>query len=58
MWGAGYNVVAIPLAAGVLAGLGIVIGPALSAIIMSLSTVVCAVNARMLRRAYKKLQAN
>lgn len=58
MWGAGYNVVAIPLAAGVLAGLGIVLGPALSAIIMSLSTVVCAVNARMLRRAYKKLQAN
>ncbi|MFV8772535.1 copper-translocating P-type ATPase [Aerococcus urinaeequi] len=58
MWGAGYNVVAIPLAAGVFAGLGIVLGPALSAIIMSLSTVVCAVNARMLRRAYKKLQAN
>lgn len=58
MWGAGYNVVAIPLAAGVLAGLGIDLGPALSAIIMSLSTVVCAVNARMLRRAYKKLQAN
>ncbi|MFV8805678.1 copper-translocating P-type ATPase [Aerococcus urinaeequi] len=58
MWGAGYNVVAIPLAAGVLAGLGIVLGPALSAIIMSLSTVVCAVNARMLRRTYKKLQAN
>lgn len=54
----GYNVVAIPLAAGVFAGLGIVLGPALSAIIMSLSTVVCAVNARMLRRAYKKLQAN
>lgn len=58
MWGAGYNVVAIPLAAGVLAGLGIVLGPALSAIIMSLSTVVCAVNARMLRRTYEKVQAN
>ncbi|MFE0441718.1 copper-translocating P-type ATPase [Aerococcus sp. NPDC058936] len=58
MWGAGYNVVAIPLAAGVLAGLGIVLGPALSAVIMSLSTVVCAVNARMLRRAYKKVQNN
>lgn len=58
MWGAGYNVVAIPLAAGVLAGLGIVIGPALSAVIMSLSTVVCAVNARMLRRTYKKVQNN
>lgn len=56
MWGAGYNVVAIPLAAGVLAGLGIVLGPALSAIIMSLSTVVCAVNARMLHRTYKKVQ--
>ncbi|MEB7389930.1 copper-translocating P-type ATPase [Aerococcus viridans] len=58
MWGAGYNVVAIPLAAGVLAGLGIVLGPALSAVIMSLSTVVCAVNARMLRHAYKKIQNN
>nr|WP_279099472.1 copper-translocating P-type ATPase [Aerococcus urinaeequi] len=58
MWGAGYNVVAIPLAAGVLAGLGIVLGPALSAIIMSLSTVVCAVNARMLHRTYEKVQAN
>lgn len=56
LWGAGYNVVAIPLAAGVLAGLGIVLGPALSAVIMSLSTVVCAVNARMLRRTYEKEQ--
>lgn len=54
IWGAGYNVIAIPLAAGVLAGLGIVLGPALSAVIMSLSTIVCAVNARMLRKTYEK----
>lgn len=48
-WGAGYNIVAIPLAAGVLAFAGIVITPTVGAIIMSLSTVVVAVNAMTLR---------
>lgn len=44
-WGAGYNIVAIPLAAGVLAPLGILLSPAVGAILMSLSTVIVAVNA-------------
>jgi len=49
-WAAGYNVVAIPLAAGVLAGQGILLSPAVGAILMSLSTVIVAVNAQLLRR--------
>jgi Cu2+-exporting ATPase len=49
IWATGYNVVAIPAAAGVLAHWGIVLGPALGAALMSVSTVICAVNARMLR---------
>ncbi|HEX7118379.1 MAG TPA: HAD-IC family P-type ATPase [Longimicrobiales bacterium] len=49
-WAAGYNVVAIPLAAGVLAGAGIVLHPAVGAILMSASTVIVAVNAQLLRR--------
>ena len=49
-WAAGYNVVAIPLAAGALAWAGIVLPPALGAILMSLSTVVVALNAQLLRR--------
>ncbi|WP_139652759.1 copper-translocating P-type ATPase [Raoultibacter phocaeensis] len=44
-WGAGYNIVAIPLAAGVLAPIGIVLSPAVGAVLMSLSTVIVAVNA-------------
>lgn len=48
-WAAGYNVIAIPLAAGVLYAQGIMIGPALGAVLMSLSTVVVAVNARLLK---------
>lgn len=48
-WAAGYNVIAIPLAAGVLHAQGIMIGPALGAVLMSLSTVVVAVNARLLK---------
>jgi Cu2+-exporting ATPase len=48
-YAAGYNVVAIPLAAGVLAGAGIVLSPAVGAVLMSLSTVVVAINARFLR---------
>jgi Cu2+-exporting ATPase len=48
-WATGYNVVAIPLAAGVLFGAGIVLSPAAGAVLMSLSTVVVAVNARLLK---------
>jgi P-type Cu2+ transporter len=50
-WAAGYNIVAIPLAAGVLAGYGILLAPAVAAIFMSASTVIVAVNAQLLRRA-------
>ena len=48
-WAAGYNIVAIPLAAGVLAGAGIVMSPAVGAVLMSLSTVIVAINAQLLR---------
>jgi Cu2+-exporting ATPase len=49
-WAAGYNIIAIPLAAGVLAARGIVLSPAVGAILMSVSTIVVAVNAQLLRR--------
>jgi Cu2+-exporting ATPase len=49
-WATGYNAVAIPLAAGVLYGRGIVLSPALGAVLMSLSTVIVAINARLLGR--------
>ena len=49
-WAAGYNVIAIPLAAGVLAPAGIVLAPAVAAILMSISTIVVAINAQLLRR--------
>ncbi len=49
-WATGYNVVAIPLAAGALAWAGVVLGPAASAILMSVSTIVVAINAQFLRR--------
>jgi len=49
-WATGYNVVAIPLAAGVLASLGILLAPAVGALLMSASTVVVALNAQLLRR--------
>ena len=49
-WAAGYNIVAIPLAAGVLAPWGIVLHPAIGAVLMSMSTVVVAINAQLLRR--------
>lgn len=48
-WAAGYNIVAIPLAAGVLAPLGILLSPAVGAVLMSLSTVIVALNARTLK---------
>jgi len=50
-WATGYNVVAIPLAAGVLARYGILLSPAMGAVLMSLSTVIVAINAQLLRRA-------
>jgi Cu2+-exporting ATPase len=49
-WAAGYNIAAIPLAAGVLAPWGVVLAPAVGAVLMSLSTVIVAVNAQLLRR--------
>ncbi|WP_229104058.1 copper/silver-translocating P-type ATPase CopB [Enterococcus durans] len=48
-WGAGYNIVAIPLAAGILAPIGIILSPAVGAVLMSLSTVVVALNALTLK---------
>ena len=50
-WGAGYNVLMLPLAAGVLAPVGVVISPAIGAVVMSLSTIIVAANAQLLRRA-------
>ncbi|WP_435204196.1 copper-translocating P-type ATPase [Micromonospora sp. bgisy143] len=49
-WAAGYNVVALPLAAGVLAGAGVALSPAVAAVLMSASTIVVALNAQLLRR--------
>jgi Cu2+-exporting ATPase len=49
-WATGYNVLGIPLAAGVLAGAGILLPPALGALFMSVSTIVVALNAQLLRR--------
>ncbi|MGZ8493224.1 MAG: heavy metal translocating P-type ATPase, partial [Gemmatirosa sp.] len=51
-WAAGYNIVAIPLAAGVLAPWGVVLTPAVGAVLMSLSTIVVAINAQLLRRTH------
>jgi P-type Cu2+ transporter len=50
-WAAGYNIIAIPLAAGVLDPWGVVLSPAVGAVLMSLSTIIVAVNAQLLRRA-------
>lgn len=49
-WAAGYNVIALPLAAGILAPFGVLISPAMGALLMSLSTVIVAINAQFLRR--------
>ena len=49
-WAAGYNIVAIPLAAGLLEPWGIVLSPAMGAVLMSASTVIVAINAQLLRR--------
>ncbi len=50
LWAAGYNIVAIPLAAGVLISVGILLSPAVGAALMSLSTIIVAINAQLLRR--------
>jgi P-type Cu2+ transporter len=50
VWAAGYNVFAIPLAAGVMSWAGFNLSPAIGAILMSLSTIVVALNAQLLRR--------
>lgn len=49
IWATGYNVVAIPLAAGVLYGIGVILSPAVGAVLMSLSTVIVAINAKLLK---------
>jgi Cu2+-exporting ATPase len=49
-WGAGYNILAIPLAAGALAPIGLVLSPAVGAVLMSVSTIVVAANAQLLRK--------
>jgi Cu2+-exporting ATPase len=50
IWAAGYNLVAVPLAAGVLAFAGLALSPAVGAVLMSASTIVVAANAQLLRR--------
>jgi Cu2+-exporting ATPase len=54
-WATGYNIVAIPLAAGVLAWAGVILSPAVGAALMSISTVIVAINARLLGRERKKI---
>ena len=54
VWATGYNVVAIPLAAGVLYSSGFVLGPAIGAVFMSLSTIIVAINAQLLKRKIGK----
>ena len=49
VWATGYNTFAIPLAAGILIGYGILLTPAMGAVLMSASTVIVAVNARLLK---------
>jgi len=49
LWGAGYNLFAIPLAAGVLYSVGLTLSPAVGAVLMSVSTIVVALNAQLLR---------
>lgn len=50
IWASGYNVIALPLAAGILASAGILLSPAVGALLMSVSTIVVAINAQLLRR--------
>lgn len=55
-WAAGYNIVAIPMAAGALAFAGIILSPAVGAGLMSLSTIIVALNAQLLKRKMKNLK--
>ncbi|MDX1615268.1 MAG: copper-translocating P-type ATPase [Candidatus Promineifilaceae bacterium] len=57
-WAAGYNIIAIPLAAGVLAPVGIFLPPAVGALIMSLSTVIVAINAQLMRRISLEIETD
>ncbi len=50
IWATGYNLIAVPLAAGVLAFTGFVLSPAVGAALMSLSTIIVAFNAQLLRK--------
>lgn len=54
LWGAGYNIITLPLAAGILAPVGIVLSPAAGAVVMSLSTIIVALNAQTLRAYHDK----
>ena len=54
IWATGYNAIAIPLAAGVLYNRGFVLGPAVGAVFMSLSTIIVAINAQLLKKQIKK----
>ncbi len=56
IWAAGYNLVALPLAAGILAPIGILLSPAIGALFMSLSTIIVAINAQLLRRIEPELR--
>jgi Cu2+-exporting ATPase len=51
-WATGYNIIALPLAAGILAPVGFVLSPAVGALVMSLSTIIVAINAQLLRRVH------
>lgn len=55
IWATGYNLIALPLAAGILAPIGFLLPPAMGALVMSLSTIIVAINAQLLRRVRKDL---
>ncbi len=57
VWATGYNVITIPLAAGVLYNVGFVLSPAVGAVFMSLSTIIVAINAQLLRKKIGKKQS-
>jgi len=54
-WAAGYNILAIPLAAGLLYNFGIIVSPAIGALLMSISTVIVALNSQTLRKYEPKV---
>lgn len=53
VWTTGYNIIAIPLAAGALYNFGIVLSPAIGAVLMSMSTIIVAFNAQLLKKSMK-----